>query len=400
DLQAPLLCDLVKKAVLEAGPEDLPLDPYLITIRRALSFSAEALEPKIQELVRVSAWFKLHSPLNPARPRDSDPKASILEGLAREWGWGRKRVEDMYGYQAWPDKKKLALGEEIQAALFELYSRVASRLRTRYPEEVKVLNGNLAGLNARILARYAKHETKVEDLPSSWHRRDLPGDLNLFHQRGLWQVCDSLKPEDIIYSTSRAARVAAWLNHNRLWRPSLHLRLRLGDTSLKLRTLSGLLKVLAETLPPREIHGLQGGSLLSEPAGPKVLVVNLEEPLSESRMVTAEVIYQTDIGETCHEVLDWPPGTEGEKYLFLVEYFRGAGSGGIDDLVIYVPSGRAEEVISANLKTAWRLFQKGKKEEAGPSATSNLLLDKEDETTPFPGPTSPEPDLKARLDKD
>ena len=358
--QTPLLCDQVKKAVFKAGPDDLPVDPYLMTIRRVLAFSEKIL-PERLDLLRRAVWFKLRAPDDQGRPSPKDPKGPILEGLAHEWGWSQDRIEDLYQYPFWAESRKLRLGEDTKALLLDLYSRIAARLRTDYPEQVRISDDSLARLNASLLARWADHENKIEDLPSDFHRRQLPQDMNLLMEGDRWRLHDSVDAAgDPVYSAHRACRVAAWLVHNQLWHPNLRLRLRTGPSPMKLRAMTALLPLLHKTFPPVDVVALEESSLLAQPAGQKVLAVNMEEASDQTKIITAEVIYRTNLGETYHEFLDIPrTGGEAEKYLFIAQnLFKNEPELTPDDVEIYVPPGQSRDELHDNLYAVLRSYER------------------------------------------
>ncbi|MEW6263279.1 MAG: class I adenylate cyclase [Thermodesulfobacteriota bacterium] len=365
--QTPLLCDQVKEAVINATPDQLPVDPYLSTIRRVLAFARDDLE-----LIRISAWYKMHHPFDPIRPAPDGPKARIMSELSREWGWKPDKVEDLFNYSRWPDRRKLALGEKIKALLLELYSRIAAKLRADFRDQVMIQDKSLAILNAEIMARFADHAIKVEDLPSEFHRLGLPGDFNLAQAYGSWRLYSSLRSEsDYVYSADRISRVAAWLIHNRLWSPNLRIRLRPGPSAVKMGVLLALLDLLSQTFPPRDFSFERAGSLLARPMGPKVLVLNMEEAPGQTRLVSAEVIYRTNLGEMCHEVLAVEPGGEADKYTRLAETMARMDETGLDLVTIFTPPGRISHELESNLRTVFRHFRP----ERGPAGPSRTKLD-------------------------
>ena len=144
DFSLPLLCDLVKKEVLKAIPERMPVDPYYITIRRVLDYAREHLD-----LVRQAAWFKIQSPWENREPVPGGKKAKLLAELQKEWNWPDERVRDLIGYSRWRQVKRLALGEEFKAVLLDLFSEVAALLRKKYPNQMLLHDDNMALLNAR-----------------------------------------------------------------------------------------------------------------------------------------------------------------------------------------------------------------------------------------------------------
>ncbi|MEW5722853.1 MAG: class I adenylate cyclase [Thermodesulfobacteriota bacterium] len=371
--RAPLPCHQIKETILNSRFEDLPVDPYLLTIRRVLDFVED--QPDIRDLVRISAWFKMSPPLEGPPSPERDPKTAILASLTRGWGWSEDRRRDLLGYQDWPERRKLAMGEEARALVFDLYSRLAARLRADYPEQVQVSGESLTRLNALILARFTADETRVEELPSAFHRQAFPRDLSLVHDGRRWLVYDSSRPQgDFLYQARRAARVAAWLVHNRVWGPGLKIRLRPGQTSLKLGALLALLPLLQKVLPPLSLAAVEEQGLLPRPVGTRVLIVNLEEPSDQKRLATAELIFRTNIGQTGHEVLELDLAlSEAEKLAWLARKVLDTERAAPEDVQVFVPPGEAQAELEHNLELALR--RQARRDRQAPGSRLRLDLD-------------------------
>ena len=356
-LKAPLLCDQVKAAILTADPDSLPIDPYLMTIRRVLDYTDRRLD-KIRELVRICIWFKLLPPFDPVKPVSMGLKEPVLKELAGQWGWTSEKMDDFKKYSLWPMQRKLALGEEVKALLLDLYSRIASILRSSYPNEVMVANDDLTRLNAQILARYADHKSKVEDLPSAFHRLGLPEHLNIVYEKDRWTVRDPLgEARDYLYSSERVARVAGWMIHNEIYHPGLNLGFYPGSLPVKKRAVTGLLPFLAALFPPVNISSMQKRSLLAKPFGPRALIVNLEEHSSETKINTAEIIYRTTLGEMCHEVLPLPQRMgEPEKCIFLAHHLLFVEESKVEEINFFAPLGPARDELLGNLDIFFKRY--------------------------------------------
>jgi adenylate cyclase class 1 len=370
-LQSPLLCDVVKRAVLSAKVDEMPVDPYMIALKRVLDYVED--KPDFGELVRVAAFFKMFSPFA-GGGGGSDGKTDLLRKMSRDWNWDETRLRDHLEYARWPERRKLALGEEVKDLVSDLYSRIASRLRANYPEAVSIQGEDMARLNARVLARFGAHANKIRELPSSSHGRGLPLHLTVLYDRERWVVHETGgDPEDYIYTAPRAAKIAAWLVHNGLWRPELKLRLQAGPKLMKMSALLGLLSLLGETLPPLSPGIPEHGDCDDDPAGPLVAAVNLEEPHTERRLVSAESIYRTRVGETYHVLVSLPSGgAEAEKILALA----GAVVRVDGEAIVYVPPGDAREDLILNLNAGLRRVGRSRAAAAGQaSGRSRTKLD-------------------------
>lgn len=377
DFKALQLCDEVKTAVFNASPENLPVDPYLLTIDRVLTYTGRQL-PQMEELVRISVLYKLHAPWDPAKREVSGKKAKVLERLRQEWGWPRNKIKDFFSYNSWSESRKIALGQNVKNLLLDLYSRIASRLRTEYPDQVRVEDTNLTKLNARLLARYGKHDAKVDDLPSDLHTRNLPETLIIVFHGGKWVLltgADLVKGH--LYSDLRVAKVAAFLVHNGIWRTGRQLRIQTGDRPMKPRALIALLPLLEKAFPPVQIAALQSMSLLPRPVGSRVLLINMEESSHENRVITAELIYRTSLGEMFHEVLRLPQGTsEAQKSLSIAQRLFSEDMTDAGEVIVYVPMGIAQEDVKSNMEVILRHYRKkGESQPAVKQIKSKSKLD-------------------------
>jgi adenylate cyclase len=353
-LKAPLLCDQVKAAVVAAESVDqMPVDPYYLTIRRVIDNADSHLD-----LVRTAAWFKIHHPFDHVPPTPQSTKARLMENLRKEWNWPAEKVQDLMQYSWWTQARRLALGEELKAVLLDLFSHVAARLRQDYGAEVMFQDDNLARLNAQILSRYADHSTKVEELPSVFHRQGMPKDMNLVWTEGAWRLCESAGvDEDYFYSNPRLVRVAAWLVQNQLWGPGVRLRLRPGHRPVKIGAVLGVIALFARLFPVVNFADGANLGLLSRPVGPKALVVNLEEGAVTTRPLTVDVVYRTSLGEMHVEGLG-PLGFPGaEGFTLVAQWAAEHHDGPVDQLIPFVPPGPDQEEMELGLKAALRRYR-------------------------------------------
>ncbi|HHF43525.1 MAG TPA: hypothetical protein ENL38_07400, partial [Candidatus Aminicenantes bacterium] len=135
-LRAPLLCDQLKEKILSSPKDQLPIDPYILTIRRVLDYSQKSLPIEDLDLIRTSIYFKLYSPLGATTLDKNSLKVRFLEELIKDWGWSQTKVRQMEHYHEWPESRKLALGEEVNNLLRNLYTRISNRLRADFPTQV------------------------------------------------------------------------------------------------------------------------------------------------------------------------------------------------------------------------------------------------------------------------
>jgi hypothetical protein len=111
--------------------------------------------------------------------------------------------------------------------LVSVYIRISNHLIQRYPHQMDPQNKHLAPFAARLLARQTGLVSTVETLPAQIHQRRLAGQIILAHDQpaGLWNLhapgAEGGAPDsdNLIFSSPRLVRVAAWLVHNQLCQP-------------------------------------------------------------------------------------------------------------------------------------------------------------------------------------
>ena len=330
-----LLCDQVKAEVLAAGPDSLPVDPYVITINRVVAYAQKNLPAEQLDLLRVSAALKVigsgaGSPFYEL-PADS-PKRKALENWARQWDWAEGRMHQLADYAQWPEREQMLLGEELQGMLTNVYIRIAQHLIRHFPGRINPQDEELAPLAARLLTRSGGLEATVESLPSSLHRSSLSRDLILRRdpESRVWDIHSVegsiLHPvrDNLIYSCRRAVRAAAWLVHNRVYEPGTRIYVRAAhDAGIHLDPgdLEQLLNSLTAAFPPFDLRHEDLETIWSPGGHGKILLaLNFELPRDRKDLLTVDCILRTGWGEMRHYYLDVSrTGSSADKYLLITE---------------------------------------------------------------------------------
>ncbi len=363
-LNAPLVCDDVKASVLSASKEELPVDPYVLLIRRVLDYAKEGLSDKQLELIRISAYYKIRGALDTAKTAPDDLKAMLLVSLVDEWEWSKDQVDRLNRYAQWSDRERLELGRDMKALLFDLYLQIAKRLMNDFPDEVHSEDRSLDQFKARMLSRYSDHEYAVEDLPSSLDRRTLPRTMTLFYNGERWElygsVVDGRSNDDeqvgknYIRQFSGIASAAAWLIHNDLCDETLKLRLMPRPGPVSLDTMTELLKTIKRLFPPlspadvSEHSGFRHGGV-----GPRLVIVNLEASWLENKVLTTDLIYRTAWGEMRAVPSDLSKQiSEADKFLQIADKILATGKLTLDNVYFFVPPGTIGRKMKNNLLAA------------------------------------------------
>ena len=312
DFTRPLLCNRVKAAVLTADDEDLPVDPYIMTIDQVMEFGRDNLTPEELELMRTAAALKVlggegRTVLD--LPPDS-AKRKILEAWTRRWGWDRRHIDHLVNYNQWSDRAQLQLGADLLSLLTRVYIRIARHLIQNYPGQVNPQDDELTPLAARLLTRTGGLSSTVEHLPSAFHQSNLARTLILQHdpKSCTWNIhaADGAKTSDdnLVFTHNRAVRIAAWLVNNRVYGPGsrLYIRRPPGDpVRLAPEDMEELLQLTCEAFPEFNLRHENLETIWSSGGHGKILVaLNFELPPEETDLTTADFVLRTGWGEMRH----------------------------------------------------------------------------------------------------
>ncbi|MDR2946976.1 MAG: class I adenylate cyclase [Candidatus Adiutrix sp.] len=334
--ERPLLCHQVKEAIFKADPAALPVDPYVMTIERVVAYGAGSLTPEQLDLLRTSAVMKIMGPAisQPGLLTSPDsPKRQILDKWIVGWGWEHARLSRLFHYKHWPERERLHLGGELLNMLASIYIRIAQHLLQHHPGEINPQEEELAPLAARLLSRMGGLESTVETLPYQIHQSSISRCLILRRNRELqrWELHTADDGDwyptldNLIYAHPRAARVGAWLIHNRLYEPGTVLVMQNDpeETDAYLRHgLDDLLDSLIKAFPPFELTHADLEQLWSPGGqGTVFLALNLELPVERcDELRTADVILRTGWGEMRHYCIQvGDQERKADQYLTIVQ---------------------------------------------------------------------------------
>jgi adenylate cyclase class 1 len=388
-LNAPLVCDDVKASVLSASTEELPVDPYVLMIRRVLDYATQHLDDNHLDLIRTSAYYKIRGALDPAKTSPDDPKAQLLTNLVVEWGWPQERVDRLNRYSQWSDRERLELGRDMKKLLFDLYLQTAKRLMNDFPEEVRSEDRSLDQFKARMLSRYSDHEYAVEALPSSLDRRTLPRTMTLYYNGERWELYGSVvggrtsedeeENKNYIRQFPSVASAAAWLVHNDLYDETLKLRLMPRPGPVSLDTMNELLKTIKRLFPPLTVSEVgEHGGFRHGGVGSRLVIINLEASWLENKILSTDLIYRTAWGEMRSVPSDLSRQTnEADKFLQIADKILATGKLSLDTVHFFVPPGTIGRKMKNNLLAALSQAFNGTRRRSGGfrGPTTKMQLD-------------------------
>jgi adenylate cyclase class 1 len=396
DFQSPLLCDLVKKEIINNPMPHFAVDPYIITIDRVAAYCSTNLSPEHAELVRSAAVLKVLGLTGQERDQVqrtvvSPSKLRVLTKWIDDWSWPPDRLGQLTSYDQWTERERLRLGNDILMMLLGVYMRISSHLITRFPGQVNAQDEQLAPFAARILGRQRGLEATVDLLPSNLHRNSLSKRL-VFQQdvlTGQWAIYNlklkedqpleaeplaGLDPDsgDVIFQSDRVAKAAAWLVRNQLY--SKELELTVTDSfGVTTEMLLSYLEALNDCFPPIEFYSLDADTIFQVGAKGSVLIAfNLEDP-GEIKLRTADVVFRTGWGEMRHQWRELGHLlVEADKYLDLGHTLvEACGVTTVDSLVLHPAQAETFNRAFTNLKSALMVQLRPKQQ----MKTSKSLID-------------------------
>lgn len=335
DLQREPLCHQIKGAILASSAEELPVDPYTMTVNRVMEYGKVHLSPDQLDLLRMASALKVigggDGGGQPAFfvPYNS-PKRVLLSRWAREWDWSRDRIVHLVNYSSWPEREQLYFGGELMNMLTSVYIRIAQYLIKEFPGQINPQDDELAPLAARLLARIGGLDCTVESLPSQIHYHSISSRLVLEYDPSdlLWRLHGAgangrPSEHNLIYGCPRAAKAAAWLVHNRLYGPDKSLVINNPLTrSPSPEDFRELLELLGRAFPFFELRHCDLDNLWSPGGqGKIVLALNFElPPESRPELATADIITRTGWGEMRHYLVRTDANASlADKYLRIIQ---------------------------------------------------------------------------------
>lgn len=357
DLTRDPLCHKVKEDILSTAEEELPVDPYIVTINRVTEYGAVYLSPEELDLLRMASALKIiggDEGQSAFFIPGNSPKRQLLSQWAKKWNWSRDRIVHLVNYSAWPERDQLNFGGELLNMLTGVYIRIAQYLIKKYPGQINPQDDELAPLAARLLTRMGGLGCTVETLPSQIHYKSVSGKLFLeYDKEGLWLLhalggSDSRPGEhNLIYGCPRAAKAAAWLVHNRIYSPDKDLSLGSSASGYPAADdFKNFLELLRQAFPYFELRHCDLDNLWSTGGqGKIVLALNFEiDPEETPELVTADMIIRTGWGEMRHFLVETGGGAPlADRYLKIIKtILKECGSKVRPESLLFLPPATAE----------------------------------------------------------
>ena len=356
DLSRDPLCHEVKEHIISSPEDELPVDPYIVTINRVTDYGQRYLSLEELDLLRMASVLKVLGGGSEIQPAffipDNSPKRFLLSQWAKKWNWSRDRIVHLVNYNSWPEREQLHFGGELLNMLTGVYIRIAQYLIKKFPGQINPQDDDLAPLAARLLTRMGGLDYTVETLPSKIHYRSISNRLFLdfepparlmpppeaglpdgaevppIPEHGLWRLHalgqSNLPSEhNLIYGCPRAAKAAAWLVHNQIYGPGKSLIINNSCAKAPSPELFvEFMELLNEAFPHFEPRHYDLDNLWSPGGQGKIaLALNFELRIDDQpELATADIISRTGWGEMRHHLVDaGGPAPLADRYLKVIQ---------------------------------------------------------------------------------
>lgn len=358
----PLLCDVLKKRVLEGQRFLRELDPYLLMVESVLRFYQERKRLGPMELLRKAFYLKAEPGLRRTRMRGrgSDYKIEVFRSLMRAWKWPLELVEDLNQIENWSYSRLLQFAKEINRFFSSTYRRLSEGMISK--EKQVIDDYDLTVLGRKLLALFARKRNKLQLTPFLTTKRlVLDRCVFQYERRGKgkfrwvlydtsWYPTEPKRKKQRIFSSERIVRSAAWLVNNGLY--DYHrtaVEMVPNPSGVTLNDLIGLLKHFQSFFGPIHYLGTNGAGFHMAPAIEKImLIIDMEELEKLKEPQTIDVVYRNTWGEMFTEPYNYDEGLR-----VLMRYARQLRVTSLSDLmerfVIHLPGSGKEHGVAQRI---------------------------------------------------
>lgn len=360
--QGPLLCDVLKRRVLDGRRFLRELDPYLLMVESVLNFYQERGRFGPMELLRKAFYLKAEPGLRRTRmrARESDYKIEVFRGLMDSWKWPLELVEDLNQIENWSYSRLLQFAKEINRFFSSTYRRLSEGLISK--EKQAIDDYDLTVLGRKLLALFDRKRNKLQLTPFLTSKRlVLDRCVFRYERRGKgkfrwvlydasWYPTESKRKKQRIFSSERVVRCAAWLVNNGLY--DFHrtaVEMVPNPSGVILNDLIGLLKHFQSFFGPIHYLGADGAGFHMAPIIEKImLIIDMEEMEKLKAPQTIDLVYRNTWGEMFTEAHGYEGGLK-----ILSRYAREMNVKSLKDLnerfVIHLPNSGKEQGLTQRI---------------------------------------------------
>ncbi|SDK31193.1 adenylate cyclase, class 1 [Maridesulfovibrio ferrireducens] len=303
--RAPLLCETIKKNILEGQRELIRVDPYMLMYRELAVFYNRQGEFENGWLTGMALRLKCgllgekYTNKTPERPEEKD-LIEFTENISRQSIDSDKQdFVDLTDF-----KSVLTLGEKINLFMINTYQKIRKE-QNRFAG-VSITPEDLTKLGRKIAANYTQRQFKI-------NRLCLPGPKTHFFKSILasrpnpkkW-VLNGEYPDESgarnifteIKSSPKLPSILAWLVLNGLYDSSIKIKTDLSSSPVRDRDIRKLFTDIKKFFPPKSIFDTPIEETLNPERMLKAFfIVNLSIPRETNAVKEVCLLYNTNWGE-------------------------------------------------------------------------------------------------------
>lgn len=347
NFSGPMLCEIIKKRVLD-GPTSLRnTDPYLLMFESIFEFYRQTKRWDRMELLRKAFYIKADPQVTRLKliNRNCNYQIEVFKELLHSWDWSLDLCEELNQIENWSYVRHLKFSTKINKFFFTTYKYLREVLADSETQSIN--NHDLTLLGRKLFALFAKQKNKLQLTPFL-KKEGLTLEKCIFkfsrsHSVNKnWYLFDATRylferqyNHSTITSSRRVARTAAWLVINGLY--DLHktkVEMLPNPSGLNVNDLIDLLKHIQLFFPPA-LHRVKLGTNMEKEAriNQIMIVIDLEKDDDTTNSASTDLIYNNTWGEMFTETYPL------KKALSVVrEALNGDDPGNIDSKVrIHIP---------------------------------------------------------------
>ncbi|MDD4951623.1 MAG: class I adenylate cyclase [Desulfovibrionaceae bacterium] len=328
-----MLCDQIKRNLMEGRRRAQDIDPYTVLFRRLKEYYTWAKDTDAVDLIKASFSLKTH----PEAFDFSLGAASRFEEksfLAYFLGPDKTSPAALKGMGAKISfERSMHLGAAMNRYMINTYNKIQFRLSSETGRTKPSIGPqDMTRLGRKILAIFAPKPDKIQRAPFLalknggvsellFLAEKSPGKETHWLAKAKDKAVKGARHMEVVRRDSDPARLLAWLVVNGLFSPEVLVQGERSLAPLAVADVQALLSGLLEFFPPAqdEFDDLDQG-LEPERVTRAFLALNLTAPRSTAAIVQVSVLYATNWGEMFCRTVDNPgPKLEKRPSAFLQE---------------------------------------------------------------------------------
>lgn len=311
DKKGGLICENLKKRILEKKPESNWPDPYLLMFERVLDFFHKRGEEKTVDLLRKCMYLKVESKVlrSDYQSTKMDTKKAKMINYINNWQWKHDIVQELNKFEEWSFKKNVGFGMSINNFLISAYKELSDLVKTK-GSEIKISQNDLTVLGRKIFVIYSKQPGKFNCISQFSDKDPIQDNLTLVRtsqhgQNEIFNVYTDdvtnliLKKGDpkeyFLYTSKSALGTLTWIILNKCYGPKTRLNIMNYQYA---DDVNSLIADLLSFFPFIDISKIDSQKLLHKAVKEKVyIVINFSVPRWTKEVKTVGIISRNSWGE-------------------------------------------------------------------------------------------------------